>query len=313
MNRGGKSFWGIILVALGVMMILNNLRLFSFGWLWGFSAPVVLFVIAFFFIAGFLSKGPSSAGLLVPGGILAGIGVTLLFGSTFHLMAYVWPGFILAPALGLLLLYLFSNEHSPGLLVPIGVLVTVGTTCFLSVVLGMWHILWPGFILSPAVGLFLLYLFEERHNRGLLIPVGILGGISFFSFFGTFLVGNYGYGKYGLAVVLIIIGLLSIVKKPGEARTHGKRWRDRHPQGPQPGWNAQDPAGPQPAGDEAKNRESWREYGQQAYREYDAKFNQNPQYPGSDTANGKPGAKPPESNPYANSDYSKYNQDPVKK
>lgn len=313
MNRGGKSFWGIVLVALGVMMILNNLKLFSFSWIWGFSAPVVLFVIAFFFIAGFLSKGPSSAGLLVPGGVLAGVGVTLLFGSTFHLMAYVWPGFILAPAFGLMLLYLFSNEHSPGLLVPIGVIVTVGTTCFLSSVLNMWQILWPGFILSPAIGLLLLYLFSERHNKGLLVPIGILGGISFFSFFGTFMAGNYGYGKYGFAVVLIIVGLLSIMKKPGEARIHGKRWYARHPDGARQGWDAQNPAGPQQGADEAKNREGWREYGQQAYREYDAKFNRNPQYPGSDAGNGKPAGESPDVNPYTNSDYSKYNQEPVKK
>jgi hypothetical protein len=313
MNRGGKSFWGIILVALGVMMILNNLKLFSFSWLWGFSAPVVLFVIAFFFIAGFLSKGPSSAGLLVPGGVLAGVGVTLLLGSTFHLMSYVWPGFIFAPALGLLLLYLFSNDHSPGLLVPIGILVTVGATCFLSSVLGLWHILWPGFILSPAVGLFLLYLFGERHNKGLLIPVGILGGISFFAFFGTFLVGNYGYGKYVFAAILIIAGLLSIVKKPGDTGAHGKRWFARHPEGARQDWNAQNQSDARQSADEAKSRESRREYGQQVYREYDAKFNQNPQYPGSDAGSAKPGGESPDANPYMNSDYSKYNQEPPKK
>ena len=166
MNRSSKSFWGIVLVVLGVLMILNNLNLFSFSWLWSFSAPVVLFVIAFFFVAGFLSKGPTSAGLLVPGGILAGVGLTLLFGSSFHMMEYVWPGFVAAPALGLLLLYLFSNEHSPGLLVPIGILGTVSITCFLSSVLGLWGLLWPGFILAPAVGLMLLYIFGEHQSRG---------------------------------------------------------------------------------------------------------------------------------------------------
>jgi hypothetical protein len=230
-----------------------------------------------------------------------------------RLMAYVWPGFILAPALGLLLLYLFSNEHSPGLLVPIGILLTTGATCFLSSVLGLWHILWPGFIMSPAVGLFLLYLFGERHNRGLLIPVGILGGISVFSFLGTFMAGSYGYGKYVLAVLLIIAGLLSIMKKPGEAGTHGKRWFAGHHEGPGQGWNTRNPADPSQGEDEAKNRESRREYGQQVYREYDAKFNQNPQYPGSDNNGGKPGGQSPDVNPYANSDYSRYNQEPPKK
>jgi len=309
MNRSGKSFWGIVLVVLGVLMILNNLNLFSFSWVWGFSAPVILFIIAFFFIAGFLSKGPSSAGLLVPGGILAGVGLTLLLGSTFHLMGYVWPGFILSPALGLMLLYLFGNEHSPGLLVPIGILGTVGITCFLSSVLGLWGILWPGFVLAPAVGLLLLYIFGERQNRGLLIPVGILGGISFFSFFGTFLSGNYGSGKYVLAGILILIGLLTLIRRPGETH-HGKRWQARHANWNQNG-DTQHAEETQQSWDEAKSREQWREYGQQTYREYDAKFNQTPPSPGTGPVNGK-SAEPP-FNPYMNSDYSRNNQNPVKK
>ena len=282
MNRGGKPFWGIALVVLGVLMILNQLNLFRFSWIWGFSAPVILFVIAFFFVAGFVSKGPPAAGLLVPAGILAGVGLTLLLGSTFGLMRYVWPGFILAPAIGLLLLYLFNREHNPGLLVPVGILVTVAGTCFLSSVLGIWHILWPGFILSPAVGLLLLYWFGERHNRGLLIPIGILGGISFFSFFGTFMMGSYGYGKFGLAGVLILVGLLSIMKKPGEKAGFSK-W-----QAPRQHMGAPDAENPQQSWDESRSRQEWREYGQKAYQEYDARFN-NPDWARTDGTGTHPG------------------------
>jgi hypothetical protein len=125
--------------------------------------------------------------------------------------------------------------------------------------------------------------------------------------------GNYGYGKYVLAVLLIMAGLLSIMKKPGDAGTHGKRWFAGHHEGAGQGWNARNPADSRQGEDEAKNRESRREYGQQVYREYDAKFNQNPQYPGSDNSGGKPGGQSPDVNPYANSDYSRYNQEPPKK
>jgi predicted membrane protein len=298
MKREGKPFWGIVLVVLGVLMILNQLNLFRFSWLWGFSAPVILFVIAFFFVAGFMSRGPSSAGLLVPAGVLGGVGLTLLLGTTFGLMYYVWPGFILAPAIGLLLMYLFSHEHNPGLLVPVGILVTVAGTCFLSTVLRMWHILWPGFILSPAVGLLLLYWFGERQNKGLLIPVGILGGISFFGFFGTFLMGNYGYGKYGLALALIVIGLLTLLKKPGEAR-RPFQWKDKKPAGT--GNNPQDA---RQRWEEARNRQQWREYGQQAYREYDERFN-NPDWARTNTTAEPEVDLDDETNPYVNSDYSR--------
>ena len=319
MNRGGKPFWGIALVVLGVLMILNQLNLFRFSWIWGFSAPVILFVIAFFSVAGFVSKGPPAAGLLVPAGILAGVGLTLLLGSTFGLMRFVWPGFILAPAIGLLLLYLFSREHSPGLLVPVGILVTIAGTCFLSSLLGIWHILWPGFVLSPAVGLLLLYWFGERHNRGLLVPIGILGGISFFSFFGTFMMGSYGYGKFGLAGVLILIGLLTLLKKPGESARAGK-W-----QAPRQDAGAPGADNTQQSWDESRSRQEWREYGQKAYQEYDARFN-NPDWARTDGTGSNPGngvnpghggtagngmntgnGMNPENmdNPYVNSDFSR--------
>ncbi len=321
MKRGGKSFWGVVLIGLGALMILRNLNLISFRWIWNFSAPIVLFVLAFFFVAGFLSRGPKGAGLLVPAGILAGTGLTLLLGTTFSLMHYVWPGFILAPALGLFLLYLFNEQHSPGLLVPVGVLLTVGATSFISSIFGIWGIMWPGFVLSPAVGLLLLYLFGERHNKGLLIPIGILGGIAGFGFFGSFLTGNVGYGKYGFAGFLILMGILSFVKKPKE-KQHSERWYQRHSDGSsawnggagqqeenwheqagEPNQNWQGKSGePNQSWDEAKNREKRREYGQKAYKEYDEKFN-DVNYPKGDKA--PKNAANRENNPYDNSDFSR--------
>jgi len=291
--------------------------------MWSFTGPIVLFVLAFFFAAGFLSKGPSSAGLLVPAGILAGVGVTLLLGTTFHLMEYVWPGFVLSPALGLLLLYLFSEKHSPGLLVPIGVLLTVGATSFIATVFRAWAIMWPGYILSPAIGLLLLFLFSERHNKGLLIPIGILGGISAFGFFGTFLSGNFSYGRYGFAGVLILVGLLAIFKKSDNDKHHSKNWYKRHSgerdywnpekvnvkdQFGQNGYHTDGSNGNQESWDEARNRQQRREYGQQAYREYDEKFN-NPEYfTGKKDKNAQ--VDPNQYNPYNNSDYSAQNKTP---
>ena len=227
MNNGKKSVWGIILVVIGCILILDSLHLFRIDWVMSFTAPGILLMIAFFFFAGFMSKGPSAAGLLVPAGILAGVGATLLLGSTFHLMTYVWPGFILAPAFGLFLLYVFSKEHSAGLLVPVGILTTVAMTCFISSVLGIWEIMWPGFVLSPAVGLLLLYLFGEEKNNGLLIPVFILGGISAFSFFSMLMI-SASYSKVGIAAIMIIGGMMVFFGKPGDRkRKHRNHWFNR--------------------------------------------------------------------------------------
>lgn len=77
----------------------------------------------------------------------------------------------------------FIGKKAPGLLVPGGILTTIGVLFFFEVTTG-WRFAgytWPIYILSVAVGLFQLYLFYGR-PKGLLIPVFILTLIS-----GTFL------------------------------------------------------------------------------------------------------------------------------
>ena len=131
------------------------------------------------------------------------------------LYGYIWPAFIAAPAVGLFLLYLFG-ERSPGLLVPIGVLFTITATCFFSELLNLWGILWPGFIMAPAVGLFLLYIADDNRKTGLLVPIFILGGISLV-FFSIFTLGHFGgYFKYIAGGALIIAGISTIIKRPSQ-------------------------------------------------------------------------------------------------
>jgi hypothetical protein len=69
--------------------------------------------------------------------------------------------------------------------------------------------LWPLFPLGVAIGLLQLYLFGVR-EKGLLIPVGILGAVSLF-----FLINNLFFIHFGLlaGIVLVIIGIWIIFKK----------------------------------------------------------------------------------------------------
>ncbi len=75
-----------------------------------------------------------------------------------------------------------------------------------------WHLmgdLWPTYPLGVAIGLFQLYLFGGR-DKGLLIPVGILGAVSLF-----FLINNLPFIDLRLfaGILLVLIGIWVIFNK----------------------------------------------------------------------------------------------------
>jgi len=141
------------------------------------------------------------------------IGVLLIlanFGVIEIVWENLWPLFLLIPGILFELSY-FIYRKDAGLLVPGGILITYGLLFLVNVIYG-WRLmedLWPIFPLGVAVGLFQLYLFGVR-EKGLLIPIGILGVISLF-----FLVNNLFIIDFGLLVgiVLVVVGIWVIFKK----------------------------------------------------------------------------------------------------
>ena len=210
-----KYILGALLVVVGIAMIFGKLGNFDMSGLINLSWPMIILMISGFFFLGYSSKRPYGAGLLVPAGILFTVGITFLLGNILHFT--IWPAFIAAPAVGLLLLYIFG-EKSSGLLVPIGTLLTIASVCFISQLFGIWGvdiwgITWPGFILAPAVGLFLLYL-TGKQNSGLLIPIFILTAVAV-AMFSVFSIGGIAQiAKYLFGGILILGGLSAILKKP---------------------------------------------------------------------------------------------------
>ena len=123
-----------------------------------------------------------------------------------------WPLlFVILP--GLIFHYSFfaGNKKNPGLLVPGGILLVIGTVFQVNMLIGGWDVLWPFYIFAVAFGLFELYAFGNR-DKGLLIPIGILGGLSmiFFAAFSINKIFGYGTAKLITPVVLIGIGLIVI-------------------------------------------------------------------------------------------------------
>jgi hypothetical protein len=120
------------------------------------------------------------------GVILIFIGVLSIlnqfFNFDFFSMSTLWPLFILIPGLIFEFSY-FTSRKDPGLLVPGGILTTIGTL-FLFETFTNWYFAaytWPIYPFAVAIGLFQLYLFGNR-EKGLLVPVFILSAVSFISF-----------------------------------------------------------------------------------------------------------------------------------
>ncbi|HOL84685.1 hypothetical protein [Thermoclostridium caenicola] len=216
--KGKKYLTGILLIFVGIVMILGNVGILDMSWMFRLSWPMIILLISGFFFMGYLSRRPYGTGLLVPAGILFTVGATTLFGELFG-YRLVWPGFILAPAFGLFLLYWFGSR-SAGLLVPIGILATISSICFISELFNIWSITWPGFILAPAVGLFLLYLAGNQNNSALLVPIFILTALSVLLFV-LFSFGRIAdMFKYLFGGVLILGGILMILGKPRDSYNH---------------------------------------------------------------------------------------------
>lgn len=153
--------------------------------------------------------------------ILVLLGAVLFTNNLFHWnffsMEYLWPSFVLIPGLVFEWSY-FRTTSNPGLLVPGGILTTIGLLFFLETWTG-WNFsayTWPIYPLAVAIGLFQLYLFSDR-PRGLLIPVFILATVSFVSFGIFFLQALQIWVNFSLIVpiVLILAGLFIIARGSG--------------------------------------------------------------------------------------------------
>lgn len=169
-------------------------------------------------------------GNVVLGAIFVIIGVLLLLKTMNILDIYInifdigflisrfWPAFFLIiPGLAFHYGFARGGRRDPGLLVPGGILLVLGIVFQINMLFGGWHILWPGYIFAVAFGLFELYLFGNR-DKGLLIPVGILGGLSiiFFTSFSLKELFSFSVNRFLIPLVLIVIGLIIVFR--GDSR-----------------------------------------------------------------------------------------------
>jgi hypothetical protein len=94
-------FGGLILILLGLYLIISNIIDINLNW--NYIWPSILLILGFRFEYLYF-KYKKNPGGLVPGGILITLGVIFYLSAFlgYDSMEYLWPGFILAPAIGLL-------------------------------------------------------------------------------------------------------------------------------------------------------------------------------------------------------------------
>ncbi|MFD0959189.1 hypothetical protein [Paenibacillus chungangensis] len=149
--------------------------------------------------------------------LLLGIALLLNQGRDFgpgHIFAYFWPSLFVLPV-GLFMHWLYfsyTGRRGVGLLIPGGILLTVGFVCQIAMLFNNWEYMWPGFILAPAIGLLEFYWFGGR-QRALLIPISILTAISLL-FFAVFTLGSL-YNRFlndiPFLPILLILGGAAIL------------------------------------------------------------------------------------------------------
>lgn len=121
-----------------------------------------------------------------------------------------WPMVLIIIGLAFQYSFFSAKTSDAGILVPGGILLVSGLTCQLSTLFHLWGYLWPGFMFAVAVGLFELYVFGTK-EKGLLVPVFILGGLSLIFF--MIQLGRISFLQtYLIPLILILGGVMIVVK-----------------------------------------------------------------------------------------------------
>ena len=153
----------VFFILVGVLGLLSSLTSFSIDWSF-LGAAIPLLIGLFFEVQYFAEK--KEPGILVPGGILTVIGILVLLEHFFGdgLSEYIWPIYILSPAVGLFQFYWFGNRDK-ALLIPVSILSVV---CLVFLMVSLYKI--PPFsfmlpILLLAIGSYMIYKYLRKGRK----------------------------------------------------------------------------------------------------------------------------------------------------
>ena len=161
--KKNNMIFGIILLGLGVMALLNNLNIINFSFsiwrLWPlvFIIPGLVFELNFF-----NNNGP--VGLVIPGGILLTFGLIFMICSIFGYghMVYLWPWFLGGVGVGFYQFYVFGNREKPIFWIAFSFLAFAATSTVLSLLSFKGSFVFP--VLLIVIGLILLKQSRDKND-----------------------------------------------------------------------------------------------------------------------------------------------------
>jgi hypothetical protein len=152
---------------------------------------------------------------IVMGAVLVALGCILLLSNLGYInfsWDYIWPMALLLPGIYLHFAYFTKIDKNPGNLVPAGILTTYGLMAYVVAFFGWGTMasLWPFVLIGIAIGLLELYLFGTR-DKGLLIPISILGGLGLMLLSKTYFF--FDLKKVVIPAILVVLGVLMLSKR----------------------------------------------------------------------------------------------------
>lgn len=162
-----EQVFGGLLILAGLALLLSGnvfgFRIFSFNGddFW----PIFVLLPGLAFEYSYFASG-KNPGLLVPGGIMTTLGLLFYFetATDWRFSELTWPVYILAPAVGLWQMYLFSEIRYKALLIPVGILTLVSATSFICLIANrfVWW-LSPNTLIAAALILLGVSVLKKRN------------------------------------------------------------------------------------------------------------------------------------------------------
>lgn len=143
-----------LLILIGIFLLMNSSKDIGTGSIFAYFWPTFFLIpLGVFFHWMYFSQIVRGIGLLVPGGILLTAGLTCQIAIVTDSWITMWPGFILAVAVGLFELYWFGNKNKY-LLIPINILTVLSFIFFIAFSIG--SMLSQFSIIQPILALLLI-------------------------------------------------------------------------------------------------------------------------------------------------------------